>query len=212
MITLQKKLSFVFIFSFVSFLAFSQTTNRPDALRLYNDGKYPEAIAICELEVQEKPNNLDSYCVLCWSLVKNKQYAEAEQWALKARTVSQYDHRIIEILGEAKFYLGKNAEALSLFQEYISYVPTNGARIGIAYELMGEIYIKQARYQHADIALTTAVRSEPLIASWWSRLGYAREMTENYQSSLEAYEKSLSLNANNYDAARGKERVSQKLR
>jgi tetratricopeptide (TPR) repeat protein len=189
---------------------FAQDT-KPDALKLYTSGQYPAAIAACEQEIADNPNNIDSYVVLCWALVRNKQYSEAEYWGLQGRKVSKYDHRIVESLGEAKFYLGKNQEALALFQEYISLVPTSGNRIGEAYYYMGEIYIRLAKYNHADIAFSQAVRTEPLYDYWWSRLGYAREMTANYKAAMTAYEKALALNPNQYEATKGKERMLQKL-
>ena len=207
----MKKYFFVFAALYLfSFQAFSQ--QRADALVLYRNGKYPEAIKICELEIAEDPQNIDSYCVLCWSLVRNRQYAEAEQRAAEARKVNSTDVRLIEIQAEAKFYLGKNNSALELFQNYIANVPPNGSRIGNAYYYMGEIYIRQAKYQHADIAFSTAVHTEPLVDYWWTRCGYAREMTGSYSSSLEAYTKALDLNSANSDALRGRERVAAKLR
>ncbi|MBE6345388.1 MAG: tetratricopeptide repeat protein [Spirochaetaceae bacterium] len=184
---------------------------KPDALQLYNKGNYVEAIAVCEQELLEDSTNLDSYTVLCWSLVKNRQYSEAEQRATAGLEVNAYDHRLIEILAEAKFYLGKNSEALSLFERYISYVPTTGSRIGSAYYFMGEIYIRQGKYNHADISLTTAVRHEPLLDYWWTRLGYAKEMSGSYRSAVSAYEKALSLNPTQQDAIRGRERASANL-
>ncbi|MDR3283822.1 MAG: tetratricopeptide repeat protein [Treponema sp.] len=181
---------------------------RPDALRLYSLGRYTEAIVVCEEELRENPQNRESYVVLCWSLVQNRQYAEAEQRAAQARSFYQYDHRVVEVLGEAKYYLGKNVEALSLFQEYVSLVPvTSGSRINLAYYYMGEIYIRQQRFQHADIALTTAVRFESGRDTWWVRLGYAREMARNFRESLEAYDRALQLNPASADAQRGRSRV-----
>ena len=167
---LKKILCFSMNIILSSAFLFSQT-EKPDALKLYNDGKYKESIEVCQAELKNNPNNLDSYAVLCWSLVANKQYSEAEQQALAARKINPYDVRIMEILGEAKYFLGKNNEALNMFQTYIANVPENGSRFGRAYYLTGEIYIRQARYQHADIALTTAVRREPRRDSWWRRLG-----------------------------------------
>ena len=190
-------------------LSFGQ--QKQDALQLYYNGQYAQAIAVCQQELVANPNNLDSYVVMCWSLVKNRQYAEAEQWANAGLRVNAYDHRLVEILGEAKFYLGKNREALELFEQYISYVPNSGGRVGSAYYFMGEIYIRQGRYQHADISLTMAVRLEPLLDYWWMRLGYAREMAGSYRAAVAAYEKSLSLNAGQADAARGRERAQARL-
>ena len=154
---------------------------------------------------------MDSYVVLCWSLIRNRQYSEAEYWGLQSRKLSKYDQRAVEVLGEAKYYLGKNQEALSLFQEYVSLVGEKGSRLGEAYYFMGEIYIRLARYNHADIAFSQAVRTEPLYDYWWTRLGYAREMAGNYTLSLAAYEKALQLHAGQADALRGRDRVRTRL-
>ena len=77
---------------------------------------------------------------------------------------------------------------------------------------MGEIYIKQARYEHADISLTMAVRIERNTAAWWARLGYAREMTKSYASAIAAYDQALVLNPQLSDAARGKTRCQSHIR
>ena len=185
--------------------------NKVDALKLYREKKYSEAIAACEAEISQNPNNMDSYAVLCWSLVRNKQYAEAEQRAIEANKKSPYDVRILEILGEAKFYQGKNTGAMQYFQEYVANA-AKGSDIGTAYYFMGEIYIKQKKYQHADIALSMAVRTEPLLDYWWMRLGYARENAGSYESALIAYNKALELNPSQSDATRGKARCTQALR
>jgi len=184
---------------------------KKDALVLYQNGKYAEAIEVCEEELQEDPNRLSSYIVMCWSLVKSKQYSQAEQRALEGLAVSPYDLKLIEILGEAKYYLGKNTGAMEQFQKYVASAPDSSSRVGSAYYFMGEIYIKQGRYQHADMAFTSACRKDPLIDRWWVRLGYAREMAGNYDESHKAYEEALRLNSSNVDASAGRERVGKKL-
>lgn len=191
--------------------AFAQQEERKDALKLYNADQYEEAIEVCEKEIAANPNSLDSYCVLCWSLVANKQYMAAEERATKARESFPYDVRLIEVLAEAKFYQGKNGDALSLFQKYVSTAPESAARYGRAYFFMGEIYVRQSKYNRADIAFTTAVRNEPLRDYWWSRLGYAREMCKNYKTAVAAYDKALSIKPGQYDATRGKERCQSRL-
>ncbi|MFI3258252.1 MAG: tetratricopeptide repeat protein [Spirochaetales bacterium] len=188
-----------------------QTTQRPDALALYNAGRYAEAVAVCEQEIAENASNIESYVVMCWSLVRNGQYLEAENRATAAYDISPYDHRIVEIFGEAKYYLGKNEEALRLFENYVSLVGENGTRIGEVYYFMGEIYIRLEKYNHADIAFSKAVRNEPLYDRWWTRLGYAREMASNYSSALTAYEQALVLNTGQNDARMGRTRVLERL-
>ena len=206
----MKKIIFLPVLFLITLSLFSQT-EKPDALKLYREGKYPESIAVCIQEIQDNPDNLDSYVVLCWGLVSNRQYSEAEYWAEKGRQVSKYDPRLVESQAEAKYFQGQNAAALALFQEYISLVPSSGSRYGEAYYYMGEIYIRQSKFNHADIAFTQAVKTEPLKDYWWTRLGYAREMAKNYSISLEAYDKALSLNPYRAEAKNGKERVSKFL-
>ena len=191
--------------------AFAQTQQK-DALVLYHNGKYKESVQVCEEELKENPNRVDSYVVMCWSLVKNKQYAEAEQRATEGLAVSAYDLRLIEILGEARYYLGKNNGAMEQFQKYVANANDSSSRLGTAYYFMGEIYIRQARYQHADISLSSAVKKEPLYENWWIRLGYAREMAGNYLEALEAYDEALRLNSSSVDASRGRERVKDKIK
>ena len=194
-----------------SFALFAQA--KRDALVLYNNRKFKEAIEVCDEEIKADPSHVDSYVVMCWSLVGNREYARAEQIAYDGLKQSRYDMRLIEVLGEAKYFLGKNSEALKQFQEYLSLAPDRtGSRVGTAYYYMGEIYIRQTKFQHADISLSAAVRKNPLSDSWWTRLGYAREMAGNYYESMAAYEEALKLDPLKTDAINGKDRVAAHLR
>ena len=68
------KKSLIFLLILLSFTnVYSQTAAKQDALVLYNNGKLREAIKVCEDELLENPNRVDSYVVMCWALVKNKQ-------------------------------------------------------------------------------------------------------------------------------------------
>ena len=202
----------IFVILIVQVSAIFAQTQQKDALVLYHNGKYKESVQVCEEELKENPNRVDSYVVMCWSLVKNKQYAEAEQRATEGLGVSAYDLRLIEVLGEARYYLGKNNGAMEQFQKYVASANDSSSRLGTAYYFMGEIYIRQGRYQHADISLSSAVKKEPLIDNWWIRLGYAREMAGNYLEALEAYDEALRLNSSSVDASRGRDRVKDKIK
>jgi len=190
--------------------AFAQS-GKPDALKYYNERRYREAIEVCEEELKNNPNNIESYVVLCWALVSNRQYSEAEQRATDARKINSFDVRLIEVLGEAKYYLGKNTEAMNLFERYVSSSQGTASRLGRVYYFMGEIYIKQARYEHADVSISMAVRIEPLRDDWWTRLGYAREMASDYTSAIQAYDQSLRLNPASADASSGKVRCQRHI-
>ena len=203
-----KKLYAVVLLVFTAAVLSAQS-QETEALKFYNNGKYEQAIDQCKKELEASPENLDTYTVLCWALIKNRQYREAEYWATEGLRIGQYEHRLIEALAETKYFLGNNDAALSLFQQYISLVRTNASRVGDAYYYMGEIYIRKAMFHHADIALTVAVRFSPRNDNWLVRLGYAREMAKSYRESALAYAQALEINPTQQDAIRGQERISK---
>ncbi len=206
----KKLFSLLLILMLASTAFLSAQDNRADALLEYRNGNFDRAISICLEEIRQMPRNMDSYVVLGWSYLKKGDNAGALKSAQDALKISRHDIRVIEIAGEADYYLGNNLDALKYFEEYTVLAPT-GDRIELVYFFMGEIFIRLGEYNRADIAFTTAVYHSPNTARWWSRLGYAREMAEDWQYSLEAYDKALQLNSAYTEAVRGRERVSKKL-
>ena len=188
----------------------AQAQEKPDALAMYLEGRYEEAIQVCLAEIEALPRNMDSYVVMGWSLIELERYEEALEQAQKALSVSPYDPRVAEIAGESLFHLGENQEALKHFEQYVFIAPTGG-RIDRVYYFMGEIFIRLGQYNNADIALSTALHFDESVARWWSRLGYAREMGEQYQWAMEAYENALRLNPNLMEARDGLASVKKKL-
>ena len=184
--------------------------DRPDALRLYVDGRYDDARRACVAELASDPSDIESYVVLSWSLIGLKRYADAENYALKGYAL-QRDPRLTEALGETAYFLGSNDAALRNFQNYLSVV-SEGGRVGVAYYYMGEIYLRLGRFGHADIAFSTALQFSPGSAAWWARLGYAREKAGDAANALAAYRKALALDPKLQDASAGIDRVSSKLR
>lgn len=191
----------ILLFAAVLAAAAASAQTVPDALKEYRAGNFEEAVRICTAEIAANPQNLESHVVLSWSLVKLGRYDAAAETASSARNLNRYDPRAIEILAEARYYQGRNAESLSLFKEYVMLAP-EGGRIDQAYYLMGEIFLRTAKFRHADMALTTAVRYVPGNATWWLRLGYARERAGETRFAVEAYEKALSLDPRSNDAKR----------
>ncbi len=202
---------FPFFITFLFLCVALTAQDRPDALRLYNAGEYRQAVEVCKQELEDMPQNMDSYAVLSWSLVRLGEYDEALSYAREGMEIARYDPRMVEIVGEVHFYEGRNLEALRWFEEYGVLAPT-GARIDTVYYLMGEIFIRLGEFHHADIAITTAVYHTPAIARWWARLGYAREQAEDYPYALEAYNEALRLNPGSNEAERGKNRVEEKMK
>jgi tetratricopeptide (TPR) repeat protein len=197
---------FLTLLILVSLPVFAQ--RNAEALGEYRNGRYQAAVDICRGEITANSTGLDAYVILCWSLVALKRYEEARTWALAGRNISRYDPRIVEILGEIYYHQGRNDDSLRSFQEYVSLAP-QGERLDAAYYYMGELYIREGRFQHADIALSTAVYFRPRDTGWWTRLGYARENAGNLTGAIAAYERALTLDARFPDAWQGLERMRQ---
>lgn len=184
-----------------------------DALALYRQGAFAEAVTVTlgELErygIDETRRRMDAYTVLGWSLIRLGQYERALNFARRARGEMRYDIRIVEIQGEALYYLGRNTEALAIFEEYVSLGENApGDRINLVYYFMGEIFLRLAEYQHADIAFSTALYHSPQAARWWARLGYAREQIKDTDGAEAAYTTALDLQPSLEDARIGLERV-----
>ena len=183
---------------------------KPDALAMYYEGRYEDAIQVCLDELKELPRNMDSYAVMCWSLIELKKYQDSFDQVSKALAMAPYDPRIVEVAGESLYFLGKNREALKYFEQYI-FISRSGLRISRVYYYMGEIFIRLGEYNNADIAFSTALHFDEQIADWWSRLGYAREMGEQYEWAVEAYENALRLNPNLDQAKNGLASVKKKM-
>jgi len=208
---IMKRLSLFFLL-FLLFNVFNLNaqTRRPDALVEYRNGNFERSVQICRNEIAENPRNLEAHVVICWSLIRLNRFDEAMRYARAGREISRVDPRITQILGEIHYYQGRNDEALQFFQNYATNAP-EGQRIDVVYYFMGEIFIRQGKFRHADIALSTAVHWQPGNAAWWSRLAYTRENAGDLPSAIEAYERALSLNSRLADAQRGLERIRQTM-
>jgi tetratricopeptide (TPR) repeat protein len=198
----------LFLLCFPGLPAAAQT--KPDAVQAYRSGNYERAVSICQDEIALNSRSLESYVVICWSLIRLNRYGEALAYARTGQELSRYDPRIIEILGEIKYFQGSNGEALAYFQEYINLAP-EGQRVETVYYFMGEIFIRLGRFRHADIALSTAVYRVPENAAWWTRLAYARESAGDLGEAAAAYERALALDTQIPDARRGLDRIRQTL-
>lgn len=182
--------------------------DRPDALVLYRQGRFQDAVNVTLQELEENAANLDAYTVLGWSLLALNRLEDALDYGQRAMRVSRFDHRIVHILGETNYRLGNYVEALQFLQDYAALAPA-GRQIDQVYYLMGEVFLRFEEYNHADIALTTAVHLNGDRAAWWSRLGLARERAGDDAGAGEAYRQALQRNPGHAEARAGLERTGQ---
>jgi tetratricopeptide (TPR) repeat protein len=203
----------------VATLAALAAQDKPDALKLYRNGRdldsagrtedaknaYTQAIDVCKQDLAANAQNMDAYAIYGWSLVRLGKYKETTDVCLEALKISS-DARIQETLGEGYFYLANYRESLKYMEKYIDAAP-KGERISTAYFFVGEIYRMMKEPGHAEFAYTSAVYLEPSIALWWYRLGGTRESLGDKTGATAAYQRALKLRPDYKEATDGLSRV-----
>jgi len=167
---------------------------------------YNEAIRQCLAEVSGNTASRITYTVLTWTLQRQRRYSEVITWGERGLKLFPDEYRIMEIMGEAFFYLDDYPRSLSYMQRYTNALP-QGDRASVAYFFSGEIYRLTQKYHHADIAYTTALRFQPNLALWWYRLGSVREEIGEKNPAIDAYQQALRINPNYNEAKNGLARL-----
>ncbi len=172
--------------------------------------KYQEAIVICDKEIAQDPTRMDSYTVKCWCLFRLERYRQVVDVGLLSLKI-KFDARIVEVMGEAFYYLGDDVNAIKYLQRYIDNVGEYGDRVPSAYFFMAESYLRQKRYDHADIAYSFAVYREANISRWWFRYASVVEILGEYKRAYELYSKALKLSPGLKEASDGMARVKARI-
>lgn len=184
----------------------AQEATAPDALQLYRNGQYQAAIDATLAEIASNPGSVNSYVVLGWSLIDLGRWQEARDWTAKGLELARFDYRLVSNMGHALFQLNQNTLALQYLQEYVQLQP-QGSNIDQIYFLMGEIFMRFGEYNHADMAFTAGLYHNPRSALWWTRLGYARELSGSIEGSRQAYREALNRQPNLGEALKGIQRL-----
>ncbi|MDR2518128.1 MAG: tetratricopeptide repeat protein [Spirochaetaceae bacterium] len=183
--------------------SFESQSRMEDAMPYYN-----EAVRISLDEIGRSISAESSYVVLTWTLQRQRRYAEVISWGEQGLSMNAGNYRLLEVMGEAYFYLDDYDRSLRCMQQYSGAV-SQGDRLSTAYFFIGEIFRLRGKFLHADIAYTTAVQIEPNVPLWWYRLGLVRESLKEYPLAAEAYERALRINPAYQEAQAGLGRARQ---
>ena len=173
-------------------------------------GKYAQAVSVCNQELSADPSRIEAYVVKSWCLFRLGKYSDVIATGQAGMKVS-FDARLSEVMGEAYYFLGQMDDCLTSLQKYLEIAGDSGDRGPTALFFMGEAYLKLRKYAHADIAYSTAVLKEPSMSRWWFRLGNACEANEDWKRAFDAYGKALALNPGYPDALAAQARVKAKV-
>jgi tetratricopeptide (TPR) repeat protein len=198
----------------------AQATAKVDALRLYRQGrdlegsgrqaeaqaKYSQSIAICDKEMVSDPRRIESYVVKCWCLFRLNRHQEVISTGQAAMRIN-FDARVSEVMGESYFFLGQLDLSLKTLQKYIEIAGDTSDRGPTALFFMGEVYLKQKKYSHADMAFSSALAKEPKMPRWWNRLGVTHEALGEWKRAYDAYGRALALSPSDPDAKAGQARA-----
>ncbi len=172
--------------------------------------KYQEAIVICDKEIALDSTRMDSYTVKCWALFRLERYRQVVDVGLLSLKI-KFDARVVEVMGESFYYLADDLNTIKYLQRYIDNVGEFGDRVPSAYFYMAESYLRQKRYDHADIAYSFAVYREANIARWWFRYASVVETLGENKRAYDLYVKALKLSPGLKEASDGMARVKAKL-
>ncbi len=167
---------------------------------------FQKSIDACRAELVEKSTNMNSYVVLTWSLLGIGRYAECITECNKALKISPKEYRIIETMGEAKFYNKQYEESITWFEQYVSGAP-RADRVPVAYFFIGEAYRILHQWEHADISYSTAIANGGQSPLWFYRLGQVKEKTGDKEGAKAAYNSALRLRPNYPDASAALKRL-----
>ncbi len=173
------------------------------------DKVFSSSLAMIEKLLPSDSANPDFISLQCWNLFRLDRHKEVVTIGQKALQTVQ-DFRIMETLAESLYFLDRNEEALQYFADYFARAPEREERMSSAYYYVGECYMRLKKYEHADIAFSTAVTMEKNMYYWWYRLGAVKEILGQYKRAYEIYGKALELNAGFQFAKDGRSRVKAK--
>ena len=194
--------------------------NNTDALTTYRNGRdmesrnfmneaeflYDAVIRICNYEISRNVATADTYTALTWTLQRQRKYADVISWGERGLALFANEYRIVEVMGEAYFYLENHDQSLKFMQRFTNSVP-RGERSAIAYFFIGEIYRLRKQYHHADVAYSTALQLDPGVALWWYRMGLVREAAGESSLAISAFEQAVKYNPNYREANDGLARL-----
>lgn len=187
--------------------ASAQNSSYSDAFQQYQRGRqleqsgraadaakiFSSSLAIVEKLLAANPTDVDLVSLQAWNLFRLGRHKEVVSVSQKF-LASAKDFRIIETLAESLYFLGSSEEALKNFAQYMELAPANDDRMSSAYYYVGECYLRLKKFEHADIALSTATTMEKGMYYWWYRLGVAKENLLKYKQAYDVFERVLSLN------------------
>ena len=209
----------MFLFSIQISGLFGQSSSSPisvpsgmtgsDLLRMSQEGKHNDVALLAPESIKKNPQDVDAYIGLAWSLNALKEYVKAKDIAQQGYARFK-DPRLAQALGEAQYYLGENEAALANLQEYLARFP-EGSKAALTFYLCGELFVRMDKFNHADIAFSTALQYNPSNARWLVCLGWVREKTARYIPALKAYEQAINLSPNLTEALNGKSRMLAKI-
>jgi tetratricopeptide (TPR) repeat protein len=170
---------------------------------------FASSLALVEKLLVAEPNNYDYIYLKSWNLFRLGRHEDVV--ALASRSLQAVrDYRIMEVMAESLYFLGRNEEALVQFASYTELAPVNDERMSSAYYYVGECYIRLKKFEHADIALSTATMLEKNMFYWWYRLASVKEILGQYRRAYEIFGKALALNQGYRPAQDGRARVKAK--
>lgn len=185
--------------------AFQQSERLTDKDRLYITAWHAStaadpatAIEIYQKMIAHYPLEVEAYQRLCWLLVAQEQFDEAQTVVKKGLLIDPESVDLYNGLGTAYSHQGKYEEALTAFQHYVDLAPTDPN----AYDSLGTCFQTIGRYEEAVAAFQRAItiNAEARIAV--IHLGHAYLQQGRYKAAVEQYQRFFQIARDDWSRGR----------
>lgn len=166
---------------------------------LYEQRKYPAAIAEAEKVILTNPNHYEAYYFIGKTLIELKKYKKSKDYLNKALNIKPDFHIARIHLGEAYFESGEYKTALKIYKQVEKLDPSN---VDAVLDI-GETYFQLEDYNLAEKYLKKAIRMNPEYFSPYNEMGNLYLFRKDYNQAIWYYKKSLSKKPDYTDALIG---------
>lgn len=147
----------------------SQQKTISAGIRLHDQGKFDEAIAMYQKVLDESPDCTTALYEMALSYNSKGDPAKAMDIAYKGAQYKSPELALFYVLlGNTLDDLGKPQDAITLYKDAIKFLKEdsdNGRQLASAYYNLGVTYTRQRMYKEAREALKSAVENNPRYAS-----------------------------------------------
>lgn len=187
------RLTLVLLFSVVA-IAPAQQSSAPDllreSLRLYQQGKYDDALAKCNASIAIDPKEYRAHVMLGYILGAQRKLKPASDALAHAIKLNPKDKEVYLVKAQIDFFRNAQDEALAAAKQAVALDP----KYGEAHLMVGALLKwNKERQPEAIAALKSAIEINPQLFAAYEDLGQLYEATDRAKEAEEIFRKGMEV-------------------